>query len=108
MEDASEQYNNVLIELISEAIVCIPQNWTEGTLVIECNSEEIHYRLKNDNSEEKATISNPLRDWCEKLYFAFQENGEPWTEATIHFYQDAESWAFHSEYIYDTTLKQGA
>ena len=53
-------------------------------------------------------VSEHLKFLCEDLYVAFRDNGEPWTAAVVHFYQDGDTWAFRSEYTYDTTKQKGA
>lgn len=101
MTDKFETYNEVIQELLSEAISCTPENWTRGVLNITCDGRRIEYRLKNDTEMGQASISDELAQLCEKIYLAFANNGDVWIEANFCLSQNAEGgWRFDTEFIY--------
>ncbi len=57
MAEKLDKYNGALTALLEEAIRCSPPSWTRGVLTIECDGHRINYRLKNDQMDEKAIIS---------------------------------------------------
>lgn len=97
-----EIYNQVTTELLKASISCTPESWTEGVLTIDCDGQAINYKLKNEDSEDKAVISDELRGLCEQLYVVMREHGDTWLQAVIHFYQENESWNFKTNFNYES------
>ena len=100
-----DNYNDILNNLISEAISCTPESWTSGTLAIDCDGRAINYSLKNPNEEERAQLSDQLRSLCEQLYVVMREHGDLWVEATIDFAQMDEKWSFNTNFKYEETVE---
>ena len=97
-----ETYNPIINELAAESIRCSPESWISGRLSIDCGGTAINYKLKSDSSEEKASISGPLRQLCEQLYVTMRQNDDTWTEAFLDFLQKDGSWSFNMKFEYDT------
>ena len=98
MADKLDKYSEALTALLHEAIRCSPESWTRGVLTIDCDGHRINYGLKNDQSNDKASISQNLAQLCERYWVVFQENGEAWLESTIEFYQEDGAWKFNANY----------
>ena len=100
MVEKFNAYSEVLSALLSEAIGCSPETWNKGTLSIQCDGSRIDYQLKNDESEDKAQLSDDLRQLCEQLYVAMRQGGDAWNEAQLHFFRKDDSWSFESKFQY--------
>ena len=105
-EEKFELYNQVINEMLSEAISCTPQNWTRGILNITCDGRRIDYALKNPYEDGKAAISDNLKMFCEKTYVTFAQNGDVWIEANFTFSQNEDgSWGMKTEFKYPESDK---
>lgn len=80
-----EEYNDVTTRIVSETVACAPEEWTHGTLTIDCDGTRIDYKLKNAEQPGMAVISDKLRSFCEELYVRMARHGDSWTQATIRF-----------------------
>ena len=100
MTDKHDRYSETLQSLIREAVACTPEGWDEGRLMIECDGSYMNYALKNEQREDKAQISGPLRQLCEQLYVVMRQSGDCWTAATIHFFRKNGSWSFDVKFTY--------
>ena len=100
-EERFALYNDVINELLSEAISCTPENWTRGVLHIACDGRRIDYSLKNAHEEGTAVISGQLKMLCEKTYVTFARAGDVWVEANFTFFEDeAGDWEMKTDFIY--------
>jgi hypothetical protein len=54
MTNKLDQYGDVLLRLLREAIACTPQEWTKGTLTIDSDGVSINYTLKNGEQPGRA------------------------------------------------------
>jgi hypothetical protein len=95
-----DAYSEIMNALLTEAITCSPESWDKGTLSIQCDGRQINYQLKNDESEDKAQLSDDLRRLCENFYVAMRQGGDAWNEAKTHFARKEDSWSFKSEFQY--------
>lgn len=100
MTNKLEQYNDILTRLLKEAITCTPQEWTKGTLTIDCDGVRINYKLKNDEQPGLASISETLRDLIDELYVRMAHQGDKWVQATLFFFQEDGSWKFNVNFQY--------
>ena len=101
MNDRFTNYNEVINNLLSEAISCTPENWTKGTLNIMCDGQRIEYSLKNEEEEGAASISSELAQLAESTYLAFAQQGDVWTEARFDFNQDEDGgWRLSTKFTY--------
>ncbi|MGN6366850.1 MAG: hypothetical protein ACTHN5_01035 [Phycisphaerae bacterium] len=80
-----EEYNDITTRIVSETVACTPEEWTHGTLTIDCDGTRIDYKLKNAEQPGMAVISDKLRSLCEELYVRMARHGDRWTQATIRF-----------------------
>lgn len=95
-----DQYTDVLTRLLQEAIACTPQEWTRGTLTIDCDGMRITYKLKNDDQPGLALISESLRDLIDELYVRMAHQSDKWVQATLTFFQEKSSWKYNVEFEY--------
>ncbi len=95
-----EQYNEVINNLVGESIGCSPMSWNAGTLTIDCDGTAIHYKLKNHEDENKASLSDELRGLCEQLYVLMRDNGDVWNAATINYFKKEDTWGFKVDFEY--------
>jgi hypothetical protein len=93
-------YNEVLNPLVEEAVSCSPESWSKGTLTIDCDGSYLNYKLKNDESPEKAQISDALRGLCEEFYVVMRQAGDVWVTAAIHFSRNEGTWSFKVGFKY--------
>lgn len=100
MTNKLDQYGDILLRLLREAIACTPQEWTKGTLTIDCDGMRINYRLKNDEQPGLASISESLRDLIDELYVGMEAQGDKWTQATLSFFQEIDDWKFNVNFEY--------
>lgn len=103
MTDKLEQYSDVITRLVSETVACTPQEWTRGTLTIECEGTRIDYKLKNEDQPGKALISEKLRDLIDELYVRMAHSGGAWTQAVVTFFQEGDNCKFHTSFQYAKT-----
>ncbi len=96
-----KKYDEVLNTLVSEAISCTPESWTNGILSIDCDGTAINYSLKNSNEELKAQLSDKLRSLCEQLYVVMREQGDIWLEAIVEFAEKDENWNIDTKFKYE-------
>ena len=80
-----QEYGEIVNRLVEEAVACVPETWTHGTLTIETDGHRIDYRLKNDDEPGKAAISEALRDLIDELYVRMNAHGDTWTQAVLDF-----------------------
>lgn len=99
-QEIPEQYTEVINALTIEAVQCSPESWTSGVLSIDCDGSAINYKLKNAESEDRATLNDELRGLCEQLYVVMRDNGDDWREATIKFEQKGNDWSMNTEFKY--------
>lgn len=104
MTNKLDQYNDVLTRLLQEAIACTPQEWTKGTLTIDCDGVKINYKLKNDEQPGLASISESLRDLIDEMYVRMANQGDKWVQATLSFFQEDSSWKFNVNFEYVTAV----
>jgi hypothetical protein len=95
-----EEYNDVTTRIVSETIACTPEEWTHGTLTIDCDGTRIDYKLKNAEQPGMAVISNTLRSLCEELYVRMARHGNRWTQATITFEVEDGKASFKNSFRY--------
>lgn len=100
MTNKLDQYTDVLTRLLQEAIACTPQEWTRGTLTIDCDGVKIDYKLKNDEQPGLASISERLRDLIDELYVRMAHQGDKWVQATLSFFQENSSWKYNVDFEY--------
>lgn len=100
MTNKLDQYTDVLTRLLQEAIACTPQEWTKGTLTIDCDGVKINYKLKNDEQPGLASISERLRDHIDELYVRMADQGDKWVQATMSFFQENDAWKFNVNFDY--------
>jgi hypothetical protein len=100
MTDKPNQYTDVLTRLLHEAIACTPQEWTRGTLAMDCDGVKINYKLKNDEQPGHASISESLRDLIDELYIRMAHQGDKWVHATLFFFQENSSWKYNVNFEY--------
>ncbi len=100
-EEKFNTYNEINNALIAESIRCSPEAWKAGTLTIDCDGTRIDYKLKNPGEDEKAQISDELRQLCEQLYVTMRENGDVWIRATFSFSQKDDDWSFEGNFEYE-------
>lgn len=100
MSEKFEIYNEVINELLGETLSCVPESWSHGSLCIQCDGRKITYQLKNPDEEERASISDDLKMYCEKVYVIFAQNGDTWSEAVFNFIEEDGSWSFKTEFNY--------
>ncbi|HEX7639170.1 MAG TPA: hypothetical protein VF457_12300 [Burkholderiaceae bacterium] len=81
----TDQYDDVITRLVQETLDCCPDNWTHGTLTIDCDGQRINYKLKNEDEDGKAGISDELRALTEEFYFCMADHGDAWTQAVVSF-----------------------
>lgn len=85
----------------AEVIACIPQNWTNAVLTINCDGRQINYSLKNHRNEAgQAAISLHLAKLTEQLYGLMASNGQRWTKAELSYDHTLDSWKFKSNFSY--------
>ena len=96
-----EQYNNILNNLVAECVACSPESWHAGTLTIDCDGNAINYKLKNDTDENRAELSDELRQYCEELYVVMRQNGDIWVQSVVSYFKKDESWSFKVDFTYD-------
>jgi len=94
MTDKFDSYSSVLTALVAEAVQCAPESWDRGLLLIDCDGKRINYKLKNETSIDKASISQQLRQLCEQYWTVFADHGEPWNEAIVDFWREDGQWKF--------------
>jgi len=99
MPDMFQLYSNALTNLLQEAIRCSPAVWDSGRLNIKCDGNRIDYRLKNENSDEKAVISAEFAQLCEQYWTVFADHGDPWSEANADFWKEKGEWKFKVEFV---------
>jgi hypothetical protein len=83
--DKLDVYTEILGRLVSETVRCSPQSWNVGALSIESDGVRLTYRLKNEESPDKAVISEQLRDLIDEFYVRMAQRGEVWSGAQIQF-----------------------
>jgi hypothetical protein len=108
MTNKLDQYSDVLLRLLREAIACTPQEWTKGTLTIDCDGVRINYKLKNGEQPGLASISESLRDLIDELYVKMADQGDKWVQATLSFFQESNDWKFNVnfEYVSDVAASE--
>ncbi|QNA89975.1 hypothetical protein G4G28_18380 [Massilia sp. Dwa41.01b] len=94
MTDKFDRYTPILESLVGEAIRCSPASWNKGELTITCNGAYLNYALKNSDSEEKAQMSEALRQLCEDFYVAMRQAGDTWDKAVVAYSRHENSWSF--------------
>jgi hypothetical protein len=95
-----DQYGDVIQRLGSETLQCCPPSWERGTLSIQSDGVRITYQLKSDDSAEKASISQHLRDLIDELYVRMSHNGHVWREAFFHWWRDQGDLKFRVDFDY--------
>lgn len=95
MANKLDQYNTALMELLGEAVRCSPASWEKGELVIDCDGRRIDYKLTNEFSNEKASLSQELAQLSERYWTLFVKHQEPWSQSTIKFWRDGGEWEFN-------------
>ena len=100
MTNKLDQYSDVLLRLLREAIACTPQEWTKGTLTIDCDGVKINYKLVNGEQPGLASISESLRDLIDELYVRMANQGDKWAQATLSFFQESDEWKFDVNFDY--------
>lgn len=98
-----DQIGPLMNEIVVESLGCSPESWTKGRLTITCDGRRIDYKLKNDESAEKAQISPELAKMCENLWVTFKQMGQPWKTAHIDFHQEGDDWNVKTEFEYGDT-----
>jgi len=95
-----DQYAAMINALLAECIQCSPATWNEGLLSIDSDGLYINYKLKNTHSKDTASISGPLREYCEELYFLMRQNGDIWTDASLHYVRQGADWDYDIKFNY--------
>jgi hypothetical protein len=95
-----EQYTDVINRLVSETVKCTPQEWTKGTLTIDCDGTRINYKLKNEDQPGAASISEKLRDLIDELYVRMAQQGDTWIEAALTFQVAGNDVNFKTDFKY--------
>jgi hypothetical protein len=93
-----DQYTDVITRLVREMVTCTPEDWKRGILTIESDGTRINYRLKNEESSYKATISEKLRDLIDELYVRMAQGGNVWTRAVVTFWQEGDKLKFDTTF----------
>jgi hypothetical protein len=108
MTNKLDQYSDVLLRLLREAIACTPQEWTKGTLTIDCDGVKINYKLMNGEQPGLASISESLRNLIDELYVRMANQGDKWAQATLSFFQESDEWKFdvNFEYVSDVVASE--
>ena len=108
MTNKLDQYRDVLLRLLRQAIACTPQEWTKGTLTIDSDGVSINYKLKNGEQPGSASISESLRDLIDELYVRMAVQGDKWAKATLSFFQESNEWKFNVnfEYVADVAASE--
>lgn len=75
----------LITKLIEESRLCAPSDWQAGTLTIQFDGNWLGYKLKNPQSDNKATISSELKHICEEFAMLMWINGKQWREAALSF-----------------------
>ena len=81
-------------------VACTPQEWTKGTLTIDCDGTRVDYKLKNQDQPGMAAISEKLRDLIDELYVRMSHQGDTWTQAIISFTQEGGNCKFNTSFQY--------
>ena len=95
-----DQYSDVITRLLKESIACTPQEWTRGTLTIDCDGVRIDYKLKNDEQPGTASISDTLKSLIEELYVRMAQQGDLWTQARLSFSEGDDGWQYGLDFRY--------
>lgn len=106
MTDKFDSYTSLLQSLVKEAITCSPASWNNGQLTITCDGAYLNYALKNSQSEEKAQISDSLRQLCEELYVQMRQAGDTWDKAEVKYFRQDGSWSFEVNFDRAKALTQ--
>jgi hypothetical protein len=69
-------------------------------LSIQSDGVQITYQLKSDDSGEKASISERLRDLIDELYIRMSGNGDVWHEAFFHWWREEGNLKFRIDFNY--------
>lgn len=93
-------YQAVLEELVSEAIACTPEHWVRGNLTIDCDGVKINYKLKNEEQDGMAAISEKLKALIEELYETMANHGDVWELSIINFEMNSEDYSFNVKFKY--------
>lgn len=100
MTNKLDQYTDVLNRLVAETVACTPQEWTKGVLSIESDGVRINYKLKNEEEQGTAVISEKLRDLIDEFYIRMADHGEAWIEAHLKFSLSDGKVAFETSFNY--------
>jgi hypothetical protein len=103
-EERFEKYNEIINSLASVAIQCTPESWTKATLTIDCDGRAINYKLKNDESEDKANITPELAQLCESLYVTMSQQGDVWVQSVINLNETNGSWGLNVDFKYPESV----
>ncbi len=99
--DKFQQQADVLTRLISEMVLCIPKEWTKGSLTIDCvDGVHITYKLKSEGEPGTASISEKLRDLIDEMYVRDMESGNFWIKAKISFQINGDGLECQSSFEY--------
>jgi hypothetical protein len=95
-----DQYTDVITRLVREMVACTPQDWNRGILAVECDGTRMNYGLKNEDSPNKAAISEKLRALIEELYVRMARDGHVWTKAVVTFWAEGDKLKFDTSFEY--------
>lgn len=79
---------------------CFPESWSAGRLTIDCDGRAINYKLKNEHSPDRASLSGALRNLCEELYTRMAQDGNVWTEAVVDLAESEDGWNLKTSFTY--------
>jgi len=100
MSNKFEEYTDVLNPLVKETVLCSPEGWTKGELTIVCDGVQINYKLKNEEEEGIANISELLRDLIDELYVRMSSYGDTWSKAIVSYYRENNDLKFNTSFQY--------
>ena len=95
-----DEYTDILMRLVAEAAACTPEDWKRSTLTIDSDGARINYRLKNEESPNKARISEKLRDLIDEFYVRMADRGNAWTQSVVTFWREGNGLKFNTSFTY--------
>ena len=93
-------YTDVITRLAGETVKCSAPGWERGLLSIQCDGMRLTYQLKNEDSTEKAILSETLRDQIDELYIRMRDAGDVWIGASLNWWREANDLKFNIAFEY--------
>ncbi len=91
---------DLIARLAKETLACCPPSWVRGRLSIQADGVRMTYQLKNEDSPDKAALSETLRDLMDELYVRMRDAGHAWTRAELDWWRDGKDLKFKIDFDY--------